>query len=192
MIRIAPVAFAFVVVLASAALADEAAATRRATQVRDAPAESGGSIASLPPQAGVTRTGERRGPWVQVRTASGVTGWVHLFDLGPAAATGTATATQGASAIGDALRGVTSLLVGGRPAQAGTTAGIRGLEAQDLARSQPNPYEVTQMEKLRQGDGEARNFAVAAGLHAVAVAPLPAPVPLVPAPGGAPGQPQLP
>ena len=188
MIRIAPVAFAFAVVLASAALADEAAATRRATEVRDAPAESGGSIASLPPQAGVTRTGERRGPWVQVRTASGVTGWVHLFDLGPT----TATATQGVSAIGDALRGVTSLLVGGRPAQAGTTAGIRGLEAQDLARSQPNPYEVTQMEKLRQGDGEARNFAQAAGLHAVAVAPLPAPVPLVPARGGAPGQPQLP
>ena len=64
---------------------------------------------SLPAQAAVTRTGERQGPWVRVRTEAGATGWVHLFDVGPASA-----ATAGGSAAGGALRGVTGLF-GRRP-----------------------------------------------------------------------------
>ena len=191
MIRIGPAAFALLAaVLAGPALAQEGAATRHATEVRDAPGETGRSIVSLPQQASVMRTGERRGPWVQVRTAAGVTGWVHLFDLGPA--TATATATDGVRAISAALRGVTDLLGGARAPQAGTTSGIRGLGVADLARAQPNPYEVAQMEKLRQGEAQARSFADAAGLHSVAVAPLPAPAPVVSQPGAAPNERQLP
>jgi hypothetical protein len=192
MIRIAWPAFAFAALLASAALAQEAAITRRATEVREAPGDSSRSLAALPPQAGLTRTGERRGPWVQVRTADGVTGWVHLFDLGPA--TATTTGSDAANVVGGALRGITGLLGGSRPAHAGTTAGIRGLDAQDLARAQPNVYERAQMDKLRQGEAEARTFAEAAGLHPVAVADLPAPAAPAAAatPPAALGQPESP
>ncbi len=152
-----------------AATAQEAAVTRRAVELRDAPADGGRAIASLPAQAAVTRTAERKGPWVQVRTAQGATGWVHLFDVGPAAGP-----AEGAGA-GGALRGVTSLFGAGRPTQTGGTAGIRGLEAQDIANANPNPAAVTQMENLRQGEGEARAFADRAALRPVAVDPLPSP-----------------
>ena len=193
MIRIALAAFALLAALAaSPALGQQAAATRHATELRDAPGETGASIASLPAQASVMRTGERRGAWVQVRTAAGASGWVHLFDLGPPAASTSASATEGARAVSTALRGVTELLGGARPAQAGTTAGIRGLGAADLARAQPDPYEVARMEKLRQDEAQARGFAEAAGLHAVTVAPLPSPVPAVSTPGRPAKEPQLP
>jgi hypothetical protein len=187
MIRIVLGLLASAALLAGPALAQEAAATRRATEVREAPGDNARSLAALPAQAVVTRTGERRGPWVQVRTANGVSGWLHLFDLGPAGAT-----ESSGSALGGALRGVTGLLGGGRPSQAGTTAGIRGLGAEDLARAQPNPYEVAQMEKLRLGESEARSFAESAGLHPVAVAPLPGPVRAQPAPQGERQETQLP
>src|SRR5687768_16635734 len=131
--------------LAPAAFAQEAAVTRRATELRDAPGDKGKSIAALPAQAAVTRTSERQGPWVQVRTDAGATGWVHLFDIGPAG-----TAKEGGSTAGNALRGVTGLFGGSRQTQTGSTAGIRGLDAQDLANAQPNPGAVTQMEALRQ------------------------------------------
>ena len=201
MIRIARPAFALAALLASAALAQEAVATRRATDMREAAGDSSRSVAALPAQAALTRTGERRGPWVQVRTAQGVTGWVHLFDLGPVTAsitsTGSAAGTaagDAAHAVGGALRGITALLGGSRPVHAGTTAGIRGLDAQDLARAQPNVYERAQMEKLRLGDAEAHAFAEAAGLHPVSVPDLPAPPPPAAAatPAAAGGPPESP
>jgi hypothetical protein len=157
--------------LPQAAWAQEAAVTRRAIELRDAPADSGRALASLPAQAAVTRTAERKGPWVQVRTADGATGWVHLFDIGPAGA----PAESGGGGGGGALRGVTSLFGGTRATQTGGTAGIRGLEAQDIANANPNPAAVTQMEALRQGEGEARAFADRVALRPVAVDPLPSP-----------------
>ena len=58
----------------------------------------GRSLAALPAQTAVTRTEQRQGPWVQVRTAAGDTGWVHLFDLGPA--TTTAASSGDSSVVG--------------------------------------------------------------------------------------------
>jgi len=155
--------------LSQAAQAQESAVTRRAVELREAPADQARPLASLPAQAAVTRTAERQGPWVQVRTAQGATGWLHLFDIGPAAAP-----AEGGGA-GGALRGVTSLFGSGRSTQTGGTAGIRGLDAQDLANATPNPAAVTQMEGLRQGEGEARAFADRAALRPVNVEPLPVP-----------------
>ena len=168
--------------LAPAASAQEAAVTRRATELRDAPNDKGKSIAALPAQAAVTRTSERQGPWVQVRTEAGATGWVHLFDIGPASA-----AKEGGSTAGNALRGVTGLFGGNRQTQTGSTAGIRGLDAQDLANAQPNPGAVTQMEALRQSEADARNFARTAALRPATVEELPAQVLRAAAPGGAGG-----
>ena len=176
MIRTALRAVALALLLLPQAWAQEAALTRRATELRDAPADSARSLASLPAQAPVTRTNERQGPWVQVRTASGATGWVHLFDVGPAAGSADAGSNGASNLVGGALRGVTNLFGGGsRPTQAATTAGIRGLGAEDLAQAQPDAAAVTQMEALRQSEAEARSFAGRSAWRPAAVEPLPSP-----------------
>jgi hypothetical protein len=173
MIRTALRTGALALLLLASAWAQEAAVTRRATELRDKPADTGRSLASLPAQSPVTRSNERQGPWIQVRTASGATGWVHLFDIGPASA---AASDGGGNVVGGALRGVTNLFGGGnRQTQTNTTAGIRGLGAEDLAQAQPNPAGVTQMEGLRQSEAEARSFADRSAWRPAAVEPLPAP-----------------
>ncbi|NNU45352.1 SH3 domain-containing protein [Ramlibacter montanisoli] len=199
MIRTTLRAVALAFALLPSAWAQEAAVTRRATELRDAPAETGRSIASLPAQEPLTRTSERRGPWVQVRTAGGATGWVHLFDVGPA--TSAAQAGGGGNLLGGALRGVTSLFGGGgtRTTQTATTAGIRGLGAEDLAQANPNPAAVSQMEGMRASESDARSFADRSAWRTVAVDPLPASAPsgfparVSPTPGSFnPGQQQSP
>jgi hypothetical protein len=161
--------------LLPAAWAQEAAVTRRATELRATPADTGATIASLPAQSAVTRSGERQGPWIRVRTPAGATGWLHLFDLGPAGTTASSEGGGAANPVGSALRGVTNLFGGNRPAQAATTAGIRGLGAEDLAQAQPDTAAVAQMEKLRQSEADARAFASSAALRPASVTPLPAP-----------------
>ena len=166
---------AIVFLLASSAWGQEAAVTRRATELRDAPSDAGRSVAPLPAQTALTRTNERSGPWVQVRTASGATGWVHLFDLGPA--TAAAAPDSGSNVVGGALRSVGSLFGGGsaKPATTSTTAGIRGLGAEDLAQAQPDAAAVKQMEALRASDADVRAFAQRANWKPSPVDPLPAP-----------------
>lgn len=156
-------------------LAEEAAVTRRATELRESPAESGRSLAALPAQAPLTRLDRRQGPWVQVRAAHGATGWVHLFDVAPANAAVRGEGGGIAAGVGDALRGVTGLFGRTSPQPASTAAGIRGLGAEDLAQAQPDPAAVTRMESWRQSDAEARGFAGRSALQPVAVEPLPAP-----------------
>jgi hypothetical protein len=151
------------------AWAQEAAVVRRATELREAPGDQARSLAPLPAQTAVTRSNERQGPWVQVRTAAGATGWVHLFDVGPA----TAAASGSSGGAGGALRGVTGLFSSPRANQTGTTAGIRGLDAADLAQAQPNLGAVTQMEGLRQNETEARSFADRSALRSAQVTALP-------------------
>lgn len=170
MIRIA-LGLLLAAALAPAARAQEAALTRRAVELREAPGDQARSLASLPAQAPVTRTNERRGPWVQVRTATGASGWLHLFDVGPASA-----APEGGGIAGGALRSVTSLFGGARPTtQAASTSGIRGLGAEDLAQAQPDAAGVRRMEAQRQSDADVRSFAQRAGWQPAAVEPLPVP-----------------
>lgn len=159
---------------AAMAQGGEPAMTKRATDVRETPADNGRSLASLPAQTAVTRLGDRRGPWIQVRTESGQTGWLHLFDIGPAA--GAAKAQAGGDSGGaNVLRNVGGLFSRGPATTATSASGVRGLSAQDIANAQPNPAAVGQMEALRQTEDDARAFAGAAALAAVAVEPLPAP-----------------
>src|SRR5687767_5431725 len=166
----------------------EAAAMKRAAELREAPAESARSVAALPAQAAVTRLGERRGPWIEVRSGAGVTGWVHMFDVGPAE-----SAAPGGNAATGALRGLTSLFNKGGTQRVVTptvTIGIRGLGAEDLAQATPNMQAVGQMEALRQSERQAREFARGAALAAIDVPALPA-APRPPSAGGAaPGNPE--
>ena len=165
---------------ALAAHAQEAAVVKRATELRDAPAESAKSLASLPAQAAVTRLGERRGAWVQVRSEAGATGWVHLFDVGPASGAANTQAPSGSSTTG-ALRGVTNFFNRGGSSPTGgstvatSTIGIRGLSAEDLANAQPNLQAVGQLEAMRQSENDARSFAGSASLRAEPVEALPSP-----------------
>ncbi len=148
---------------------------KRAAELRDAPAEAARSLGPLAVQTPVTRLPARQGPWIQVRTAQGAIGWIHMFDVG------TALPAQGGNSATGALRTVTGFFGGGsaRPATtSGTsTIGIRGLGAEDIANSQPNLDAVAKAEAMRVDTSQARNFGTLAALTAQNVAPLPAPAP---------------
>jgi hypothetical protein len=169
-------AFALAALLPFTAQAqDESALVKRSTELREAPGETGRSLASLPAETALTRLGDRQGPWIRVRTAAGATGWVHLFDVGPASR-GAAAPTSGGAA--GALRGVTSFFTKPseqRSATATSTIGIRGLDAQDIAQAQPDTGAVTRMETLRVAEPQARQFARDASLKTASVEPLPTP-----------------
>ncbi len=161
--------------ISQAALAHADTVTvKRDTQLRDAPAAAAAELAALPAQTPLTRLEARRGPWIEVRTATGQTGWVHLFDVGT-----TPVASGGNFATG-ALRGLTSLFGGGntlaptKPMQT-ATIGIRGLGAEEIANAQPNLTAVTMMETLHMNAAQAQQFGAVAGLTPLAIEPLPAP-----------------
>jgi hypothetical protein len=160
--------------LAGAQSPGEPALTKRATELRETPSDSGRSVAALAAQAPITRLEQRQGPWVQVRDAAGATGWLHLFDIAPTTGAAAPQGTQGPSG-GGFMRGVTGLFARPQPMQTGTsTIGIRGLGAEDLANAQPNMQAVSQMEGQRQNEGQARDFAARAKLASQTVEPLPA------------------
>ena len=168
--RLAGAAMAVLLGLVSTAQAQETAVVKRATQLRDAPAETGASVAPLEANTVVTRTSERKGAWTKVNTSQGATGWVHMFDLGPQA--GAASASSNTATSG--LRGLTSLFGGssGATTTATSTVGIRGLGAEDIANAQPNPAAVGEAEALRVNADQARQFASNAALQPRTVPPL--------------------
>lgn len=166
--------------LASAALgtlgsahAQESAVVKRATQLRDTPADSGASVAPLEANTVVTRSNERKGAWTKVSTPQGATGWVHMFDLGPqsgSASAGGGTASGGLRSLGGLFGGNS-----GSTTTATSTVGIRGLGAEDIANAQPNPAAVGKAEGLRVNADQARQFASNASLHQRQVPALAAP-----------------
>jgi hypothetical protein len=164
--------------LASGAFAQQQPDTltiKRATELRDGPSESARSVAPLPLQSQVTRLGARQGPWIEVRTVQGASGWVHMFDAG------SALPAQGGSTTTGALRGITSFFGRGTAQPAATTPtatiGIRGLGAEDIANAQPNLEALGRVDTMRIDAVQARQFGSSATLVAVAVTPLPVPAP---------------
>ena len=154
----------------------DAVVTRRPLELRETPDDRARSLAPVAAQTPVTRLAGRQGAWVQIRTAQGTTGWVHMFEVGPA---GAPAAAPSGNAATSALRGLTGFFdKGSAPApSSGTTSviGIRGLGAEDIANATPNPALVSQAETLRADAGQARRFASDADLTARDVKPLPAP-----------------
>ncbi|MCY7306191.1 MAG: SH3 domain-containing protein [Rhodoferax sp.] len=167
-------AFTLALLLAASAHAQTDTLTiKRPSELRDGPSDAARSVAALPLQTQVTRLGQRQGPWIEVRTAQGASGWVHMFDVGmPPAAQGSSTTTG-------ALRGITSFFGKGNSPAATTTGtatvGIRGLGAEDIANAQPNLEAVARAEGMRQDSAQARLFASSAALTAQAVVALPVP-----------------
>ncbi|WP_096666437.1 SH3 domain-containing protein [Polaromonas sp. AET17H-212] len=154
----------------------ESVLVKRTTELREAPGETSRSVAPLAARTPVTRAGARQGAWIQVRTAEGASGWVHIFDVAPA------SSAAAPSAGANALRGLTSFFNKGSAQGGATTAtstvGIRGLGAEDLARAQPNMAAVAQADTLRMDTDQARQFASAAALRSRPVDALPEPAPL--------------
>lgn len=149
-----------------------AVVAKRATDLRDMPADSGRRVESLVAGAPLTHLGPRQGAWVQVRTDRGRAGWLHMFDIGA-----TGGASQGGSAAGG-LRDLGNLFnrqPPGSTVTATSTVGIRGLGEEDIARAQPNVRAVALMERQRLDAGSAQQFARGAALVARPVADLPAP-----------------
>lgn len=160
---------------ASVLAQSDALILKRATELRDSPASTARSLASLPPQSAVNRLPLRQGPWQQVKTVTGQTGWVHMFDIG----TLPTQSAAGVTAAG-ALRGLSNFFnrgsaQGGNTTAATSTVGIRGLGAEDLANAQPNTQAVSHMEALRADATQATRFATDAAWVARAVEPLPEP-----------------
>ena len=149
----------------------DAAVLKRATELREGPAQTSASLGALAADSSVARTGERKGSWVKVRTPQGAAGWVHMFDLGAQA--GAAPASGGATS---GLRSLGELFGGsGSTTTATSTVGIRGLGAEDIANAQPNPTAVRDAEKLRVSAEQAQRFASASALRPQRVEPLPEP-----------------
>jgi uncharacterized protein YgiM (DUF1202 family) len=134
--------------------------------------EQSEALAQLPAQSRVTAQGQRQGAWVQVKTEQGISGWLQLFQLGQIPSK--TTPNQGDSSW---VRGFSSWW--GNPAPrntqsvATTTIGIRGLEASDIAKAQPDPAAVTQAENQRVDTAQAQSFAQRNGLQARHVEDLP-------------------
>lgn len=164
-------ALACCLLAAPAQAQQDAAVIKRATELRQGPAESSASLGALAADTAVTRTSERKGSWVKVRTAQGSTGWVHMFDVGAQAG----TAAAGSNTATSGLRSLGGLFGGGSSTTATATVGIRGLSAEDIANAQPNPAAVQQAEKLRVSADQAQRFASAAALRKQNVEPLPEP-----------------
>lgn len=159
----------------------EPVVVKRPTELRETPSEISSSLATLAAQTPVNRLPARQGAWVQVRTASGVTGWVHMFDVGAAS-----TSSAPSNTATGALRGLSNFFNRGSTQASSTTTatstvGIRGLTGEDIANAQPNLAALSQAEGLRMDAAQARKFAAEAPLGAQAVEPLPAP----PAPNAA-------
>lgn len=165
--RLARAAAMAALACAAIASAQEAAIVKRATELRESPSETSPSVAPLAKDAPLSRTNERQGAWVKVRTPQGQTGWLHMFDVG--ASTGASANAGSGNSVSSGMRGLGGLFGGSAGASTTTatsTAGIRGLGAEDIANAQPNPSAVTQAEGLRASADQARQFATSSALKA--------------------------
>ncbi|MGI9133145.1 MAG: SH3 domain-containing protein [Rhodoferax sp.] len=157
----------------------ESVVIKRPSELREEPNEGARSLQNLGADTALTRLPQRQGAWIQVRTASGSTGWVHLFDV--------SAATAPSNSATGALRGLSNFFNRGSASKSNSTAtatvGIRGLGAEDLAQAQPNLLALAQMDGLHQDAREVRRFAAEAQWQARKVDPLPVPA----TPGGTAG-----
>ncbi len=142
---------------------------KRDTQLRSSPNDMATGPA-LAEKTTVTRLPERQGPWLRVQNSTGQAGWVHMFDL-QSGSTSIASAA-GTGALRTLGQTVNNNRTGNNTVVATATAGIRGLDASDIAKAQPNPQEVAKAETLRATEEAARQFAARSGLLAQNVPPL--------------------
>lgn len=170
------------------AQAQEEAVIKRATQLRSEPGAAGTVVVDVAAGARITRTSQRQGAWVQVRSESGAAGWIHMFDIG---------APLRENAAADALRALGNKVGGGSSLTLPTaTVGIRGLGEGNVSnsvgvgeRGGSQSQGLGAAESLRVNADQARLFAASATLVPLRVDALPVPAlaaPAAAAPGATP------
>jgi hypothetical protein len=149
---------------ASCALAQEAAFTNRATDLKERAAADARTLAPLPEGASL-KVLERAGGWTRVDSA-GRQGWVRVFHLSfPVTA-------QAGTESGGMLGGVTSALGFGRERTKGATVattGIRGLSPEDLRNASPDTAALARLQSYRADKAGAERFAREGRLAVVSV-----------------------
>ena len=136
----------------------EPASVVRPSPLMSEPATDASKVADLPANAAVDAR-ERRGGWIQVRTASGQEGWVKLLSL-----------RYGATAkAGDS--GITQAINVARTGSSGTqvTTGVRGLDDEKIATAQPNVAEFKKLEGFAVPATASAEFAQRGKLQAHSV-----------------------
>jgi hypothetical protein len=132
----------------------------RPTELKKEPATDAETLAALEENAAV-ETGERRGGWVQVKTAAGATGWAKFLAL---RFSGSGTAKAGGGGVGQLFN-----VARGGTSGSQVTTGVRGLDAQDISSAQPNAAALQTMDGYAVSADEAGQFAAAGPLQAQSV-----------------------
>ena len=153
---------ALLALAAHGALADSAL-TIRAVDLKAHPASDAKTVTSLPTEAAVDVV-TRQGAWVELKSGR-VTGWAKLFDIRDAQA-GTGVRAKNGSGIADAL----GLAMGTRGSS--VTTGVRGLDADMLARATPNAQEYAKLAGYARTRAQADAFAKSGRLRARDVSEL--------------------
>ena len=150
--------------------AQEEAVVKRSTQLRAQPSESAPRVADLTANSVLIRNPQRQGAWIHVRTPSGTSGWVNMFDIG----------SPIREMVVAMLRRVVSKPSAGTMATA--TIGVRGLGQGDISHgsgsANPGPSgreTVAQSERQRVSPAEARAFAATASFQSRSMDALPVP-----------------
>jgi len=144
-------------VLAAGLCAAEPATVIRATELKREPGTDAPTVAPLAEGAKVDAL-ERKGGWTRVKAEGGAEGWVRMLQLRYGAG--------GEAKSGDS--GVAQLLNVARTGSSGTqvTTGVRGLDAEMLARARPNPGEMAKMTGYAVNKDSAAGFAAQGPLRA--------------------------
>jgi hypothetical protein len=138
------------------AAGSEPAVTVRAVELKAAPAADAKAVVALPAESAVDVVA-RQGAWVQVKSGRN-TGWTKLFDVRLAAA-GTAPTKSGS---GNSIAQTLGLAAGTRGST--VTTGVRGLDADILAKAVPNAQEYATFESYAATKEQAQTFARAGRL----------------------------
>jgi hypothetical protein len=107
----------------------------------------------------------RQGGWTQIK-ADGKTGWVHLLSV---------RSDQPGGGGGGDLAGVAALAEKRDPNKVVATAGLRGLNEEELRKAQYSPQEMQKLEGLAVTGETARRFATEGSLKPQRLDYLPAP-----------------
>ncbi len=147
---------ALAALLAAGLCAAEPATVIRATELKKEPATDAPTVAPLAEGAKVDAL-ERKAGWTRVKAEGGAEGWVRMLQL--------RYGTGGEPRQGDS--GVSQLLNVARTGTSGTqvTTGVRGLDAEMLAKARPNPGELSKMTGYAAGRDSASGFAAQGALQ---------------------------
>ncbi len=133
----------------------EPAQTVRAVDLKATPKSDAKTVVAVPADATVDIV-KREGAWVQLKSGKS-TGWAKLFDVRVTPVAGAAPAKKG-NAAAETL----GLAMGTRGAS--VTTGVRGLDADMLAKATPNAQAFAKLESYARSKDQATAFARAGKL----------------------------